>query len=122
MDKLIPHAKEVLKEISDRNGTRVNISTSHFVPPIELDPELRKILEKTAQGVTDRVIHISSGAGHDSMIMAKYFPTAMLFVPSRGGRSHCPEEFSESADLALAVDVLLGTIIAVDGQKRDDSF
>ncbi len=122
MDKLIPHAKEVLKEISDRNGTRVNISTSHFVPPIELDPELRKILEKTAQSFTDRVIHISSGAGHDSMIMAKYFPTAMLFVPSRGGRSHCPEEFSESADLALAVDVLLGTIIAVDGQKRDDSF
>ena len=122
MDKLIPHAKEILKEIADRNGTRVNISTSHFVPPIELDPELRKILEKTAQGVTDRVIHISSGAGHDSMVMAKYFPTAMLFVPSRGGRSHCPEEFSDAADLSLAVDVLLGTILAVDGQKRDDSF
>lgn len=117
MDRLIPHAKEVLKELADRNGTSIEIFTSHFVPPVQLDPELRKILMEKALNFTDRVIDIGSGAGHDSMMMARYFPTAMLFVPSRGGRSHCSEEFSETGDIALAVDVLLETILEIDGQN-----
>ena len=38
--------------------------------------------------------------------MGQYVPTAMLFVPSCGGRSHCPEEYTESAALAKAVSVM----------------
>ncbi len=122
MDKLIPHAKGILDELTEKNGTRVEVSTSHFVPPIELNPGLRKILMEKALSLSDRVMDISSGAAHDSLVMAKYFPTAMLFVPSKGGRSHCPEEFSEAGDFALAVDVLVETILELDCTEKDNSL
>jgi acetylornithine deacetylase/succinyl-diaminopimelate desuccinylase-like protein len=114
MDGLIPHAKEVLLKMAEQNGSSVEVSISHFVPPIELDPELRNILNEKAHVLSDRVMGINSGAAHDSLVMAKYYPTAMLFVPSRGGRSHCPEESSRAEDLALAVDVLADALAEMD--------
>lgn len=114
MDGLIPHAKEVLRKLAEQNGTSVEISISHFVPPIELDPELRNILKDKAHDLSDSVMEINSGAAHDSLVMAKYYPTAMLFVPSKEGRSHCPEESSRAEDFALAVDVLADTLAEMD--------
>jgi acetylornithine deacetylase/succinyl-diaminopimelate desuccinylase-like protein len=51
-----------------------------------------------------------SGAGHDAMMIARRVPAGMLFVPSRGGISHSPEEFTEPWHLAQAVAVLLGAV------------
>lgn len=118
MDKLIPHAKETLAKFASKNGTEVKVSTSHFVPPIELDSQLRSIMMEKAKGFTRNVMEISSGAAHDSLVMAKYYPTAMLFVPSKGGRSHCPEECSEARDFAFAVNVLVDTILEIDSSER----
>ena len=116
MDTLIPHAVQTLERVAAENGTHVEFSTSHFVPPVELDRELRRILlDKTAE-VTGSAMELNSGAAHDSLVLAKYFPTAMLFVPSRGGRSHCPEEYSDVADLALAVDVMTQAVLELDQQ------
>jgi allantoate deiminase len=47
-----------------------------------------------------------SGAGHDAMIMAKVAPAAMLFVPSRGGKSHTPKEFTDIDEIMPGIDVL----------------
>jgi allantoate deiminase len=47
-----------------------------------------------------------SGAGHDAMIMADFAPTGLVFVPSRGGISHAPEEWTDYGQLAKGVDVL----------------
>ena len=47
-----------------------------------------------------------SGAGHDSQIMAKFVPTAMLFVPSRKGISHNPEEYTSPEHLADGIRAL----------------
>ena len=44
-----------------------------------------------------------SGAGHDALQIGQTIPTVMVFVPSKDGRSHCPEEHSENEDLAKAV-------------------
>lgn len=57
-----------------------------------------------------------SGAGHDSNYLSLIAPTAMIFVPSRDGRSHAPEEYTAPEDLALGVQVLAETIVAVDRQ------
>jgi len=113
MDSLIPHAKETLEQLSSRSGTSVSVSTSHFVPPIELDKELRHILLKHARKLTD-AMEINSGAAHDSLVMAKHYPVAMLFVPCTGGRSHCPEESADPGDFALSVDVMVQTFLEID--------
>lgn len=57
---------------------------------------------------------MQSGAGHDSQEIAKIAPVAMIFIPSVGGISHSPKEFSTPKDMANGVNVLLQTILAVD--------
>jgi len=59
-----------------------------------------------------------SGAEHDAAIMARVLPTAMLFVPSAGGRSHCPEEWTELGDITAGTTALALTIIRIDRLAR----
>jgi len=53
---------------------------------------------------------MTSGAYHDAMIMGARVPIGMIFVPSRGGVSHHPDEYTAPADLARGVQVLAGTL------------
>ena len=62
-----------------------------------------------ALDITHRLIH--SGAGHDCQIMAKVTETGMIFVPSHGGVSHAPSEYTPPEDLVNGANVLLNTIL-----------
>lgn len=55
-----------------------------------------------------------SGAGHDAQDMALIAPTGMIFVPSRQGISHSPDEFTSAGDMANGANVLLHTILLLD--------
>jgi N-carbamoyl-L-amino-acid hydrolase len=61
---------------------------------------------------------VPSGATHDAVHLARLCPMGMVFIPSRDGRSHCPEEWSEFADVAAGVQVLGSTLQALDQQDR----
>jgi N-carbamoyl-L-amino-acid hydrolase len=61
-------------------------------------------------------IELPSGAGHDTVQMARLGPVGMLFVPSAGGRSHCPEEWTSPERLESGVNALLATILALDSR------
>jgi len=57
-----------------------------------------------------------SGAGHDAQEVAHIAPMAMIFVPSVGGISHSPREFTKAEDVASGVDVLLNAVVRADRQ------
>ncbi|CEA09715.1 N-carbamoyl-L-amino acid hydrolase [Arthrobacter saudimassiliensis] len=57
---------------------------------------------------------IPSGATHDAVHMARLAPMGMIFVPSAGGRSHCPEEFTPTARITTGVNVLAETLLRLD--------
>lgn len=59
---------------------------------------------------------IQSGAGHDAQEMAQIAPAGMIFVPSVGGISHSPKEFTKAVDMANGANVLLHTVLALDKQ------
>jgi N-carbamoyl-L-amino-acid hydrolase len=54
---------------------------------------------------------LPSRAGHDSQNMAHLGPTGMIFVPSRGGRSHAADEYTSFDAIAAGADVLLATLL-----------
>jgi len=54
-----------------------------------------------------------SGAVHDSLFMARYCPTGMIFVPSKNGLSHNPEEYTSPQDLEAGTNVLLQTVFGL---------
>lgn len=57
---------------------------------------------------------MTSGAGHDSVYTSKRCPTSMIFVPSRKGISHHPEEWTDAEDCALGAEVLCQSILRYD--------
>jgi N-carbamoyl-L-amino-acid hydrolase len=65
-----------------------------------------------ALGLRHRVL--PSGAGHDASHIAEIAPAGMIFVPSRGGRSHCPEEYTDLKDIAKGILLLAALIGEVD--------
>ncbi|KAL1409554.1 hypothetical protein Q8F55_003538 [Vanrija albida] len=60
---------------------------------------------------------IISGAGHDSCCTSKRVPTGMIFIPSKDGLSHNPEEYSTPEDCALGAQVLLDAVLIYDSQR-----
>jgi N-carbamoyl-L-amino-acid hydrolase len=83
-------------------------------PPVAFDPQcIAAVREAAAQsGLTAR--EIVSGAGHDAAYVARVAPTAMIFVPCRGGISHNEAEFSSKEQCAAGAQVLLHAVLNYD--------
>ena len=58
-----------------------------------------------------------SGAGHDCQLFAGQVPSALLFLPCRDGRSHCPEEYAAPEDLARGAQVLAAALYRLAWQE-----
>lgn len=71
----------------------------------------------TAQSVPHRVM--PSGAGHDAAFISYIAPSAMVFVPSVDGKSHCPEEYTSPVDFAAGVSVMIEAVERFDGSKGE---
>jgi hydantoinase/carbamoylase family amidase len=81
------------------------------IAPVELDSRIRSAIDRHADGLGLSTRAMPSGAGHDSQNMATIAPTGMIFVPSKGGRSHCPDEDTEWTDVTNGANVLLNTLL-----------
>jgi N-carbamoyl-L-amino-acid hydrolase len=82
--------------------------------PTPGDPLLLDVLDAACETVGASHRRMASGAGHDTAWMARVTRAAMIFVPCLGGRSHAPEEFAETDDIALGAAVLLNAVIQLD--------
>jgi acetylornithine deacetylase/succinyl-diaminopimelate desuccinylase-like protein len=96
----------------DRLVDTVEFEPALRVVPAPMSEEIRALLRDEVEQTGLPVVELPSGAGHDAGILAAAgVPSAMLFVRSlAGGVSHSPEEESSPDDIALAVDVLAGTL------------
>lgn len=86
--------------------------------PTPMDQAVSSELLKAARAAGHEALHIYSGATHDTVQMAKLAPTGMIFIPSHGGRSHCPEEWTDIAHIVNGVSVLAQSVILLDERLR----
>lgn len=110
LDRIRAFIPEAAAEAAAASNTQFSLTPTMDTPPAPMDPTLMQYIEDAAstQGVT--ALHMPSGAGHDAMLVAPLVPTAMLFVPSIGGRSHDVVEDTSEADIALGAAVLGGAV------------
>lgn len=83
--------------------------------PVQFAEPVVALVEGTARRLGHAVRRLPSGAGHDAQMLARVCPTGMIFVPSAGGVSHNPAEWTEPADLVAGADVLLAVVLALAG-------
>lgn len=104
--ELVDKIKQTAEEISNPRDIKVVFETVHNVLPVPIRKDLQ---EKMAEAVSEAGVspyYLSSGAGHDAMIIGHHRPSAMIFVRSKKGISHNPEEWSDLNDCVKAVLVL----------------
>src|SRR5438445_5350254 len=82
--------------------------------PAPTDSRIRAIIDNSAKELGLTTKQMPSGAGHDAQDMARIGPVGMIFIPSVGGISHSPKEFSRGKDIENGANVLLETVMKVD--------
>jgi N-carbamoyl-L-amino-acid hydrolase len=82
--------------------------------PALTNKTLQQTINTSAKALGFSTKFMQSGAGHDSQHIASIAPAAMIFIPSVGGISHSPKEFSTATDMANGANVLLQTILKLD--------
>jgi N-carbamoyl-L-amino-acid hydrolase len=103
--------------IAGQHGT--NIIFEHVAvdaEPALTNEHLQHVISRSAESLGLSSKYMPSGAGHDAQDMAQITPTGMIFVPSKGGISHSPDEYTAPEDMANGANVLLHTVLAVDGE------
>jgi len=103
----------VAENVSKARNLQCRIEVKAEAEPVEMTPGICGLIETIARKKGVEPVRMASGAGHDTGIIAKICDAGMIFVPSRGGRSHCAEEFTEVEDIALGAEILLDTVLAL---------
>ncbi|WP_109473212.1 M20 family metallo-hydrolase [Ornithinimicrobium cavernae] len=116
------HAQERLTaaagEEGHRRGVDVEVDWLPLQEPAPMSDPVLATLTEVVDGLGLTSSRLFSGAEHDAAVLARRVPTGMLFVPSRDGRSHCPEEWTDLADVTAGVTALTQALIALDRRGK----
>ncbi len=110
-DRIVPYAKER----AEARGVGFEWVERQALPITPMDDGIVEALRQEAEATGEPFMVMPSGAAHDTMCVADKVPTAMVFVPCVDGLSHTPLEDSDTRDAALAAEIVLGAIIALQG-------
>ncbi len=102
--------------IRGQRGVAVRTRLLADESPVQLDPDILTVTTKLSRKRGISFLKMPSGAGHDSMNMARLCPTGMIFVPSQDGVSHQPQEYTKTQDIAVGVDLLYETVVQLAGR------
>jgi N-carbamoyl-L-amino-acid hydrolase len=116
-DWLKERSRRLLETVLDagrRRGVVVAMQTLSRTEPVVASDVVRAAMTTAISSLGLESMALPSGAGHDAVQMARLGPAGMLFVPSVGGRSHCPEESTAPEHLQAGVAALLATLLVLD--------
>jgi N-carbamoyl-L-amino-acid hydrolase len=106
-------------QLADSSGTTIVFKVLSVNPPAPTDPRIRQIVSESAKSLGLTTQLMPSGATHDAQSMARLGPIGMIFIPSVGGISHSPQEFTPPADIENGANVLLNSLLKLDKAKLD---
>ena len=110
LDALVADLRAAAAQIAAARALAVEMAERQRVEPAALDPDYVAAVEEAARARGVSVRRMDSGAVHDALKLAPVVPSAMIFVPSVGGKSHTPEELTRDEDLVTGLTVLCEVI------------
>jgi N-carbamoyl-L-amino-acid hydrolase len=103
------------REVARRRGLRAAIEMLSRTEPARCSPRVMDAVQAACETLRLRWKRMPSGAGHDAQNLASVTDAGMLFIPSRGGRSHRPDEMSDWRAIARGTNALLHTLLRLAG-------
>lgn len=104
----ISHELQILKEEKNISYT---VTEKLKVQPVKLDERIIKLFHENCEKLNLSSMDMLSGAGHDAMVMSDITNIGLIFVPSKNGRSHCPEEWTNYEDLQKGIELMYHTLL-----------
>ena len=98
------------RECAAEHEATVEFEWDHTAEPVALDAGLQELVAATADRLGYTHLTLPSRAGHDAQKIADLVPAGMVFVPSRDGRSHSPDEYTDPEQLTRGADVLVNVV------------
>ena len=111
---IIDDIRQRARAIATATRTEIAITDLSRNPPALTSPEVQRVIERAATGLSLGTARLPSGAGHDAQMMAQLGAMGMIFVPSVAGISHSPRELTRWEDCANGANVLLHSVLAMD--------
>ena len=102
--------------IGEANGTPSELNEFYLSGAAPTDERFRAWIESAASDLGISHSRMPSGAGHDAQAVAHFAPIGMVFIPSVGGLSHHPKEYSRPEDIEAGASVLLGALLKADAE------
>lgn len=113
LDALDARIRHAAAAVSVPRGVKATVTARQRVAPGPFDERVIGAVERAAAAESLASLRMPSGAIHDALHMAAFCPSGMIFVPSRGGKSHCPEEHTPIEELLPGCAVLARTLVAL---------
>jgi beta-ureidopropionase / N-carbamoyl-L-amino-acid hydrolase len=112
--EIIRMVEEIIKGLPQlplSEGCEVNVTKLWGRDTVWFDEEICNLVEQSTESLGYSYKRMVSGAGHDAQFIASFIRSAMIFVPSINGKSHCEEELTTWEDCEKGVNVLLETVM-----------
>lgn len=113
LKKLMDTIHRYLSEMSRRRGLIFEFEELSNIEPVNNDPRLCSLIDTISSDLGINHTRMASGAAHDTQIMATRTRTGLIFVPSKGGKSHTPAEWTDWQDIFNGANVLLNTLLTL---------
>ncbi|MDP2058591.1 MAG: Zn-dependent hydrolase [Flavobacteriaceae bacterium] len=110
--------KEAAKVLEAESGVSIAFTEAFLSSSALTDQAVQKVIADNAKKLGLSLQYMPSGAGHDTQDMARIAPSGMIFVPSKDGVSHAPDEFTSASDMANGATVLFQSILTLDRAKK----
>jgi allantoate deiminase len=110
VDEIEAALRRLLAEVAASRGLELQVEHRLGQPGMRFDERLCGLLEAACLDVGVRWRRMPSAAGHDAQLIGKLCPAAMLFVPSKNGHSHRPDEETDLSHVVQGIEVLAQTL------------
>ena len=116
-DRVEGRILEGAEEACRRRSVGLEIETLQRLPPAPCSDLVKGAVKRACERLGVRPHALPSGAGHDGMQLTDLCPMGMIFVRSKNGISHNPDEWSSKEDCAVGADVLYWTVLDLAGGR-----
>jgi N-carbamoyl-L-amino-acid hydrolase len=117
-EEAIALIRKAFDKIEDRRDVLINSEIELSSKPVIFDTKMVKRIGQVCSSLRIPFIEMPSGAGHDAGHIAELAPVGMIFIPSKDGRSHCPDEWSEFEHICFGTEVLAEVIVSIDKEEQ----
>ena len=109
-DQVLKEFLEFTKSLQEKRQVQIQVQMLNHDVPQDCDPDMIDIIQKACEERQIPFHKMVSGAYHDAMLVSRFAPIGMIFVPSKEGISHSPAEWTDTIDIVKGVNILTDTL------------